>query len=177
MLDGIIYNTTTQKVLAFLLKHPDEKYYDREVSRLSKISKAAVNIALRNLLKTGLVLREKKGRMYFYHVDPRNSFIKQLKITQNIIILKPLVDKLCGISIKIVLYGSASLGQNNIDSDIDLFVLTREPEKVQKIIYKSHLRAKIQYVINTPQNLAKLKKENSVFHKKITKGILLFEEK
>ena len=177
MLDKIIYSTSAQKVFYFLLSHPDEKYYDREVSRLSKVSKASVNFALRDLIKTGLIRREKKGRMYFYYAGLSEPLVRQFKITQNLISVKPLVDKLKNISLKIVLYGSAAKGQNHKDSDIDLFMLTREPEEVKKLLHKSPLKKKLQYVISNPQDFVKLKKKNPVFVKEISSGIVLYEEK
>jgi len=177
MLKDIIYSSSIQKVLYFLLSSPNEKYFDREISRLSKVSKAATNFALRDLMAAKLVSREKKGRMYFYHVDTDNPLIRQLKINQNIINVQPLMGKLKPVSLKIVLYGSSAKGENLKESDIDLFILSREPQEIKNIIYRSHLREKLQYVINTPQQLAKLKKENPVFLKEISSGITLYEEK
>ena len=177
MLKDIVYSSSTQKVLYFLLSSPDEKYFDREISRLSKVSKAAANFALRDLIKAKVVSREKKGRMYFYHVDTNDFLIRQLKITQNLVNIQTLIDKLKDSSLKIVLYGSSAKGENLKDSDIDLFILSREPQKVKDLIYKSQLREKIQYVVDTPQDLAELKKENPVFFKEIFTGITLYEEK
>lgn len=177
MIRDIIYNSSRQKVLYFLLSRPNEKYFDREVARLSKVSKAATNFALSDLMKAGLVSREKKGRMYFYHADTHNSLIRQLKITQNVIIVQPLIDKLKPASLRIVLYGSSAKGENLKDSDIDLFILSREPQKVKDLIFKSPLREKLQYVVNTPQQLAGLKQDNPVFFKEISSGITLYQER
>lgn len=177
MLKDIIYNTSAQKVLYFLLSSPNEKYFDREISRLSRVSKAATNFALRDLLKAKLVSREKKGRMYFYYVDTNNFLIRQLKITQNVLKIQPLIDKLKPIALRVVLYGSFAKGENHKDSDIDIFILSREPQRVKDLIYRNSLREKVQYVIHTPQQLAKLKKDNAVFLKEISAGIILYEEK
>jgi len=177
MINKIIYNTSAQKVLYFLLSHPDKKYYDSEISRLSKVSKASANFALRDLVKINLIYREKKGRMYFYYADATNPLIQQLKITQNIIKIQPLVDKLNVRALKIILYGSGAKGMNHEDSDIDLFILTHMPTAVKSIIYKSPLREKLQYVVNTPQDFAKGKLENPVFSKEITSGIVVYEKK
>ena len=177
MLNNLIYRTSLQRVLYFLLEHSNEKYFDREISRLSGVSKAATNFALRDLMKAKLVSREKRGRMYFYYVDTGEHLIRQLKITQNVINIQPLAQKLNPFSLKIILYGSSAKGENLKDSDMDLFILSREPQKVKELIYKSPLRKKIQYVINTPQHLAKLKKDNPVFFNEISGGIIIYEEK
>lgn len=177
MLNEIFYSSSTQKVLYFLLSHADNKFYDREISRLAKVGRAATNYSLRALKNAGLVEREKKGRMYFYYAVSAKPIIRQLKITQNLVYIWPLVEKLKTVSIKITLYGSFSAGTNHSESDIDLFVLSREPDKVKDLIYKSSFKEKIQYVVNTPQDFVKLKKENPIFYKEVSNGIILYEGK
>ncbi len=177
MLKEIFYSTSAQKVLYFLLAHPGRKYYDREVSRLAKAGRAAANYSLRALIDTGLVKREKRGRMYFYYVSPEDPIIRQLKVIQNLIDIVPLVEKLKDASLKIVLYGSSAFGVNHAESDIDLFILTRDPKKVKDFIYKSPLQEKLQHTIVTPQDIVKLKKKNPVFYKEVSRGIVLYEGK
>ena len=177
MLNEIFYSTSAQKVLSFLLGHPEKRFYDREVSRLTKVGRAATNYSLRTLIDTGLVEREKRGRMYFYYVTLDDPIIRQLKITQNIIYIRPLAEKLKAVSLKIVLYGSFAAGTNHAESDIDLFVLSREPERVKDLIYKSSFKEKLQYVVNNPQDFIRLKNKNLVFHKQASSGIILYEAK
>jgi len=177
MLKEIFYSTSAQKVLYFLLAHPDKKYYDREVSRLAKVGRAATNYSLRALIDTGLVEREKKGRMYFYYVTADSPIIRQLKIIQNLFYISPLIEKIKPASIRIVLYGSSAKGTNHAESDIDVFVLSREPSKVKDLIYKSPFKERLQYVVNSPQDLIKLKKENPVFYREVSIGIILHEGK
>lgn len=177
MLKEILYSTRLQRVLYFLLAHPDQKYYDREISRLIKASRASTNYGLRHLMETGLVKREKRGRMYFYYVSPEDPVIRQLKVTQNLIDINHLVNKLKDISLKIVLYGSAATGSNHAESDVDLFVLTRDLKRAKDIIYKSPLKERLQHVIATPQDFVKLKKGNPVFCEEVSGGIILYEEK
>jgi len=177
MLNEILYSTSVQKVLSFLLSHPEERLYDREVSRLAKVGRAATNYSLRALIDTGIVRREKRGRMYFYYVTLDDPIIRQLKITQNLVYLRPLVENLKAVSLKIVLYGSSATGTNHADSDIDLFVLSREPKRVKDLIYKSSFKKGLQYVVNSPQESIRLKKENPVFHKQVSSGIILYEAK
>jgi len=177
MLSEIFYSTSAQKVLYFLLLHPEERFYDREVSRLTKVGRAATNYSLRSLVDTGLVAREKRGRMHFYYVTLDDPVVRQLKITQNLVCLSPLVDRLKDVSLKIVLYGSSSIGTNHAESDIDLFVLSREPKSVKDLIYKSPFKERLQYVANSPQEFIRLKRDNPVFCKEVSGGIILYEAK
>lgn len=88
-----------------------------------------------------------------------------------------MICELKSISLKIVLYGSAGKGENLAESDIDLFILSRNPKKVKGVIFKDSLREKIQYVINTPNEFAKLKRENPVFYKEVSNGMTLWEKR
>ncbi|MFH1452646.1 MAG: nucleotidyltransferase domain-containing protein [Armatimonadota bacterium] len=115
--------------------------------------------------------------MSFYKAPTDSIIIKHLKILQTATFLQPLIDKLKEISIKIILYGSCATGKNHSQSDIDIFIITQYPDKAEKIIFKDSLREKIQYVIKTPNELIKTKKNNPVFYEELERGILLWEEK
>ena len=177
MSEKILFFTNCQKILSFLIQNPDKEYFDREVAKLTGVSRAGTNFALRELAEKGLILREKRGRMYFYKAQSNDILIKYLKIVQNIVSLRYLTEKLKKLSLKIVLYGSAAKGENTTESDIDVFILTRTPDEVEKIIFKDKLREKIQYVAHTPNDFIKSKKRNPIFYKEIEKGLVLWQEK
>jgi predicted nucleotidyltransferase len=129
------------------------------------------------LTDVGLIEREKRGRMYFYYAALDDLFIKQLKIAQNLVCIRPLIAKLKEASLRIVLYGSSATGTNNAESDINLFVLSREPKVVKDIIYRSPFKQRVQCVVSTLQDFVRLKKGNPVFYKEISGGIVLLENK
>ena len=176
ILKKFLYSTNNQKILYFLLEHIEKEYYDRQISKLAGVSRAGTNFALRELVKARLVKREKRGRMSFYQLEQKNALIKHLKLSQNMVLLQPLIDKLIPLSLWIILYGSAGKGENTLKSDFDIFVLTRKTKEVRKIIFESDLRERVQSIINTPNEFAKLKKKSPVFYKEILDGIILWEE-
>ena len=90
MTEKLIFFTNAQKILSFLIQNPDKEYFDRQISKLTRVSKAGANFALRDLAKEGLVVREKKGRMYFYKALSKVPSIKYLKILQNFVSLNHL---------------------------------------------------------------------------------------
>jgi predicted nucleotidyltransferase len=177
MLEKILFCTNRQKILFFLIQNPDKEYFDREISKLAGVSRAGTNFALRDLAEKGLILQKKRGRMYFYKAPSNNILIKYLKILQNIISLMSLIEKLKRLSLRIVLYGSAAKGENTTESDIDIFIMTRSPDEVGKIIFKDKLKRSIQYVAHTPNDFIKFKKSNPTFYKEVEKGIVLWAEK
>jgi len=48
---------------------------------------------------------------------------------------------------------------------------------VKALIYKSPFKEKLQYIINSPQEFIGLKRDNPVFHKQVSSGIILYEAK
>jgi len=177
MLKKIFFFTNCQKIIFFLIQNPGKEYFDRQISKITGVSRAGTNFALRKLAKEGLLIREKKGRMYFYKTPSNDIFIKYLKILQNIIFLRPLIEKLKKAVLRVVLYGSAAKGENADESDVDIFIMTREPREVQSLIFKAKLRERIQYITNTPNDFIKSKKNNPAFYNEIEKGVVLWEKK
>lgn len=177
MQKNVFEKTSYQKVLGLLSLYPDKAYFGSEISRMANISLGAVNKALRELTKAGLLTREKKGKMYFYSVDLKNPLIRQFKIIQNIVSIADLVEQLKKIGQKIVLFGSAASGTNLKESDIDLFVLANDPKAVLGIVNKSKLVEKVQLVAKKPIDVPSLKKKDPVFYEEIAKGLVLWEKK
>ena len=169
--------TSHQKVLSFLLNHPSRSYMEKEIVKATKVSKSAVNEALKELAKDKFVLQEKKGRMSFYSVDLNDPIIRRLKSTENVSLLKPLIEQLKKISQKIILFGSLAEGTNVEESDIDLFILSNRSDSVQKVIQKSPLVERIQPVIKKPSEFIGFDKKKPLFYQEIERGIILWETK
>ncbi|PIP16472.1 MAG: hypothetical protein COX46_02015, partial [bacterium (Candidatus Ratteibacteria) CG23_combo_of_CG06-09_8_20_14_all_48_7] len=102
LLKNILYFTNSQKVFLFFLEHIDDEYYDRQVAKLTGLSRAGTNFALRDLAKCELLERNKKGRMVFYRIKKNDILVKHLKIVQNIVFLTPLLNLLIPESLQIV---------------------------------------------------------------------------
>lgn len=173
-LTNFFINTTEQRILDFLAQNLGKSFFDKEVAQKTKLSRGATNKALRDLAKSELVVREKRGRMKFYRANMTNPLLKEFKVLRNEIQLYPLLKKLKKASEKIILFGSASRGENYKDSDIDLLVLTHDKEEARKIIKKSKLKP-LQLIIKTPTEFITLEKKESTFYQEIIRGITLWE--
>lgn len=169
--------TNTQKTLDLLVQHPGRQFLASEIQKAIKISKGGVNLSLRELVKEGLVKREKRGKIFLYSVDHTQPVIKQLKVLKNIEILDPLVNKVKGLSEKIILFGSCARGEDALKSDIDLFVLTNSPGEVEGLLKKHKLSKGLQLIIRTPVAFAEMEKKEPVFFEEVFRGITLWESK
>lgn len=181
MVSEYLVSTNVQKVLKFLLMHPGKMCYEREIARGAKISYGSANKVLNQLYKKGLIQRKDEGRMCYYAVDMDNPYIKEFKILSNLSIVEPLVEKLKPYSRKIVLYGSWADGTDAETSDIDIFVIASDEEKIKSIINKFSrspkvANRKIQAIITTPADLLEQDEKEKIFRKEVEQGKILWEK-
>lgn len=169
--------TNSLKVLSYLAEHPGKEFLSSEIQKAISISRAGAYIALGELTRQNLVSKAKKGKFLFYSIIYDDSAIKQFKVLKNVLALRPLMSKLKPLSKKIILYGSTSRGENDPTSDIDLFILSQEPEVAKKAVASIKTRQKIQSVIKTPSEFADFKGKEKTYYAEVDRGITLWEEK
>ncbi len=167
--------TNAQKVLHFLIDHPMRDFLEIEIQKATKISKAGVNLALRDLVSTEFLSRNKRGKTFFYILNHKSLIVKQLKVIETITQLNGLLKKLKPLSSKIILFGSSSRGENTPDSDIDLLIITHGKDSVQNQIKKFKSKRKIQPVTCSNIKFLEKKKNDMVFYEQVNKGIVLWE--
>jgi len=167
--------TNSQKIIWFLIDAPRKTFLESEIKKETSLSKAGINFALKDLKRGKLVLRKKIGKTYLYSADISNSFVKQLKILKNVLSLDVLVKKIIPLVGKIILFGSASRGENDETSDFDLFILTNNREAVAAALAKSRL--KLQPIIKNQVEYVQLEKNDRVFINEVERGVILYDEK
>ena len=173
----IFSTTNTLKILSFLVENPGKEFIGSEIQKATTISRAGVYIVLRELIKQKFVRKIKKGKLLIYSVAYDEPVLRQFKVMRNTQLLKPIVDKLKPLSKKIILYGSASRGEDDPKSDIDLFIPAKDPEAAKSIISGLKTKRKIQSVIKSPSELADFKDKEKVYYDEVSRGITLWEEK
>jgi predicted nucleotidyltransferase len=169
--------TSTQKALDYLTRFPGTQFIAGEIQGRVKISKGGLNQSLRELVSEGIVRREKRGKIFLYSINHANLLVKQFKILKNIELLYPLLKKIGVHSEKVILFGSSSRGEDSIDSDIDLLIVTRSPDVVHVLLQKVKTGRKIQEIVRMPVSFADMEKKEPVFYEEINRGIILWENK
>ncbi|MFH1128597.1 MAG: nucleotidyltransferase domain-containing protein [Candidatus Omnitrophota bacterium] len=173
-----LYSSTNfQKILSFLVDNPSREFLVKEIQKATAISKAGVYIAILELVKQGLVFRKGEGRSFLYSLNYEDPLAKQFKAFKNVLFLRTTLSKLKSASKKIILYGSASRGEDTHESDIDLFIVSREPQAVKEIIASLKTKRKLQAVVKTPTDIVEFEAKEHVFWKEVDRGIVLWEEK
>ncbi len=176
-MNNILLSTAAQKVWNFLCRNPQEAFFSAEVADRTLLSKGGVNQILRTMASQGLLQAEKKGRMIFYCVDSGSPLIKQFKVFHNVTLAEELTGKIKPFSEKIILFGSCARGEDTPESDLDIFVVSREKDKVRGLIASVKENRKVQLIIKTPQEFIVMDQKEPVFYEETHRGIVLWEKK
>src|SRR3989338_10792515 len=169
--------TNSLKVLSCLAEHPGKELLGSQIRKFTGISRGGVYLALGELIRQKLVSTTKRGSYLSYSIIYNDSVIKQFKVLKNVLALRLLVSKLKVSSRKIILYGSYARGENDLSSDIDLFILSKDPQTTKDAIASIKTKQKIQAVIKSSSEVASFKESEKVFIQEVERGILLWEEK
>jgi DNA-binding transcriptional ArsR family regulator len=99
-----ICSTSQAKVLGFLSDHIGCSFYEQEIVSHTGLSRSAVNLATRSLYRSGLLLRERRGRMSFYSADDGHPYVRQFKVLGTIARLEPLLHDLRPFARRVILF-------------------------------------------------------------------------
>ena len=172
----IVSFTSAQRVLSFLAEDSHREFLAFEIQKDTGLSKAGVYRALDELVYRQLIKKHKRGRFVLYAAIADNCVLRQFKVLKTVIFLKKLVQQLKASSRKIIFFGSAARGEDREDSDLDLLIVSKDPEVTEKIVANFKSKRKIQPVVKTSAQLAQLEEKNKEFFNEINSGIALWEE-
>ena len=163
------------RILQEFFDFPRKNFQIRELSRNTKLAQISVINHLKALNKEKLIIKENKGIYPAYLANRENEFFKIYKKADLILRLHKigLVDDLYDSCLPstIVLFGSASKGEDIEESDIDLFVQSSS-RKFNLEKYEKLLNRKISLFFE--KNFSKLSNElkNNILNGEIVKGYL-----
>jgi predicted nucleotidyltransferase len=167
---------TLLKILYLFHENPMQELHEREVVRKAKVSKGSANNILRKLSEIKVLNRNKRGRMVFYSLNMKNAVARQFKVLFNVYSLNELVEEIKQDCKRIILFGSCSEGTDVKESDVDLFILTNEKNRVKSIVNTYQKAGKrIAPIIVNSNEFIKLRREDKPLYDRILKGILLWE--
>jgi len=125
---SILFSEYRRRVLALLLLHPDERYYVREIARLTNTTAGTLHRELSKLAKSKVLLREQSGNQVYYQANRNFPIYTELtsilKKTSGLVDV--LFDFLTSLAEKIevaFVFGSVAKGTENLGSDIDVLII------------------------------------------------------
>ncbi len=139
-------------VLEQFFDFPRKTFLVRELSRKINLSQPSVNLHLKALIREKLIVKQANHPYPVFKAVRENSFFKLLK-TQNVVLRLYQTDFLEYLEKElypacIVLFGSASRGEDTETSDIDLFVQAKQ-EQLSLNKWEKVLNRKINILFET----------------------------
>ncbi|MFC1480040.1 nucleotidyltransferase domain-containing protein [Candidatus Omnitrophota bacterium] len=127
MLESIITSKATRKILGLLFANPDDRFYTRQLERLTDMPVNAVRRELTKLEKSGFLQSKEEGKIKYFWVNKENPIYEEIKsimfktqiIGDN---LRNLMNKISDIKVAFI-YGSVAKGDEKVTSDIDVIVI------------------------------------------------------
>jgi len=173
--------TVIQKVLCLFAKFSDKEFYERQIARKLGIGYSSANGALNELYSAGVLKRRREGKMYFYSVDHSSPIVLALKKLVNLLLIESLIEELKKASSRIILYGSCAKGTDTSRSDLDLFVVSNNRDRILDIVSsfkfpRGFEEIHIQAVVKTPVELLEVKGSDQAFIEEVEQGIVLWEK-
>jgi len=165
-----LFSRTEMKALAFI-SVKDGELFERQIAKGAGISAGSANTVLKEFAKNGLLKQTKKGKMLFYKRNDDHPVLRQFKVFMTVNHLMPVLDRIAGSSIRIVLFGSCATGRNGEESDIDLFVYSGVKENVRKALEGEE---RIKAIILNGPEYTELQKKDKPLYDRIKAGIELF---
>jgi predicted nucleotidyltransferase/biotin operon repressor len=131
-LDDILGNRVQVKLMRVLVRTKGS-FTGRELARLIGYSQNQTRLALEELERNGVVVRQSAGRSYLYSADNENILIKDF-LEAGFRLEDALLDHLAAVYfeevgrdlVSVVLFGSVAKGEERPESDIDLVVVVRD---------------------------------------------------
>jgi len=168
-----LFDKRARRVIHLLALNPFEKFYQREISRLTDVSVGFVNRILKNFEEFELVVKEKRGRTILYKYNLDNPLAREIKKTFNLLETDGLVKDLRKISKKLILFGSCADGTDTKDSDIDILLIT-DDRMIAREIIKNYSGRRVSPIILNFGEFLKLKSEDRALYERINKGVVLW---
>jgi len=164
-----------KKLIKLLADYPEKEFYAQEISQKLNFSKASASGILKSLTKRGVVFKKVKGHMKFYQINPKNPEFKKFRINLVLEKVNPLLPKFKKNSQRIILFGSASRGEQTFSSDIDLFILSNDKNEVQAALRKINAKLPIKAIIKTPSEWSEMEIKEPEFYREVISGITLYD--
>ncbi len=176
-----LFSSTRAELLGLFFNNPDDKFYLREIARHIGKDAAGIKRELDNLVRMGLLAKEKRGVQKYYFVNKHSPIFSEMKglifkTTGVQGAMKASLSRLKGVKAAFI-YGSYAKGSEKEDSNINLMVIgqaniTELNDMVMGLEEK--LQREIDYLVFDEQEYRKRKESKDPFVRELLKGKKIF---
>jgi DNA-binding transcriptional ArsR family regulator len=125
-----LFGKTRRNILSLLFGRPDERFYMRQVARMTGASVAAVQHELARLTTAQLVVRTPEGKQVYYRANTESPVFNEIrglmdKTVGAVAVVRSTLSRLAGegrIDIAFI-YGSVASGTYEAVSDVDVMII------------------------------------------------------
>jgi predicted nucleotidyltransferase len=123
-----LFGRTRRSVLALLFRRPEQRYFVREITRLTQGGQGAVQRELLRLTQAGLLTQSRHGHQLFYQANPQSPVFVELcgLVTKTVGIADVIRNDLESLNQNVsvaFIYGSFASGEQRPDSDVDVMIV------------------------------------------------------
>ena len=128
MLDHLFGSRLRAKALGWLLTHPDERYFVRQLTRVLGEDSTNLSRELGRLARLGILTCREEGRQKYYQVNHDSPVFEELRglAVKTFAVADVVREALAPLSRRIrvaFVFGSFAEGRENAQSDIDLAIV------------------------------------------------------
>lgn len=167
-----------QPFLKYFFEEPNNWFHVREMARMLKLNPTTASKYLNQLYKENILIKKYERKHLLFKASTESNSYKDVKIHYNINSIKDsglivYLDKELHYPEAIIIFGSYSKGENDRNSDIDLFVVSNVKKEPDTSTFEKKLKAKIQLFIRSKDEFHKMQKENKNLTNSILNGIVI----
>ncbi len=176
-----LFSSTRAELLGLFFNNPDDRFYLREIARHIGKDAAGIKRELDNLVKIGLLAKEKRGVQKYYFANKNSPIFAEMKglifkTTGAQGAMKTSLSRLKGVQVAFI-YGSYARGSEKDDSNINLMVIgqaniTELNDMVMNL--EDKLKRDIDYLVFDEQEYRKRKESKDPFIRELLKGKKIF---
>ncbi len=164
--------------LRYFFDEPNKWFHVREMARLLKLTPTTASKYLNQLCKDGFLIKKQERKHLLFKANTESFSYKDAKVHYNTksLISSGLIDYLdkeLHYPKAIIIFGSYAKGENDKNSDIDIFVISNRKKGLNLEIFEKKLKAKIQLFIKNENEFFKMQKENKNLVNSILNGIVI----
>lgn len=178
MIEKLFHRKAFWRVFRFFSQHPSDEYHLKELVRNVNLSVRPTHEITRKMEQEGILHSRRLGNLKIFYLNTDNPVVRQLRVVEIIAALSPLLEQIRPLCNRIILFGSCAEGMFHPDSDVDLFAITDNKEKLiamtSEITLGEH-ELPINIIAESYQGMVHMKKNNDVLWSRIERGIQLYE--
>ena len=163
--------------LKIFFEEPTREFHLRQLSRLLKRNPVTIKNYLSGFIKLGILLSKKERNLELYSSNTENFYYKEYKKIYNRFKLiesglLEFLNKNFNLPL-IILFGSYERGEDNKNSDVDIFILSEIKKEINLDNYEKKICRPIQLHLMNKEEFYKAKKYNFNLINSIINGSIL----